>query len=399
MLYIQREAENAVRRGMERFPSVTIYGPRQCGKTTLARHIYPNFTYVNLENMADGVLARNDPAGFFEKYHEPMIIDEIQEAPNLVSMLQYRMDTIARPGMFVLTGSRQADLRKAVSQSLVGRTSLVWLSPLSMGEMRMAGIAPKRDELIFAGQFPGVYQKATEVESYYRDYVNLYLQRDVLGRNLADMDSFYKFMQLLAGRTGQLLDYVDISDAIGVSGKTIKSWVSLLVESHLVHILRPWFSSREKRLVKTPKAYFCDTGLVCSLLGITSPLQVANDRLIGSLFETLVVNEAFKSGLDPNQLFFYRTSHGVEVDLVVRDGVELHPYEIKSACSMNERFGTPMMRFQEQYPQECKERTVIYSGDDVPSFKGVRYVNFLSCGECFKRKEEPFVMDVTKLDK
>ena len=396
MQYIPRMVEAEVRKQMERYPSVTIYGPRQCGKTTLARHMYPDYDYVNLENITDGVLARQDPQAFFEKHHEPLIIDEIQEAPDLIPLIQYRIDASGgKSGQFVLTGSRQIDVRKSVSQSLVGRTSIVWLDPLSMEELGRAGISIGRDELLFSGLMPGIYQKPTEISTYYQNYVNLYLQRDVLRQNISDMDTYFKFMQLLAGRTGQLVDYVDLSDALGISNKTVKNWMELLENSHLVHILQPWFSSREKRLVKTPKVYFCDTGLVCYLLGITSRLQVSNDRLIGSLFETLVVDEAFKVRHNPGQLYFYRTSKGAEVDLLVKDGLELHPFEIKSAGMMNERFGSSMRRFQEQYRDSCAGPTVIYAGEDVPSFKGVRYVHFFHAGECFKPKEAPFVLDVT----
>lgn len=397
MQYIPRMVEAEVRKQMERYPSVTIYGPRQCGKTTLARHMYPDYDYVNLENITDGVLARQDPQAFFEKHHEPLIIDEIQEAPDLIPLIQYRIDASGgKSGQFVLTGSRQIDVRKSVSQSLVGRTSIVWLDPLSMEELGRAGISIGRDELLFSGLMPGIYQKPTEIPTYYQNYVNLYLQRDVLRQNISDMDTYFKFMQLLAGRTGQLVDYVDLSDALGISNKTVKNWMELLENSHLVHILQPWFSSREKRLVKTPKVYFCDTGLVCYLLGISSPRQVANDRLIGSLFETLVVDEAFKMRHAPGQLSFYRTSKGVEVDLVVQDGLVLHPFEIKSASMMNDRFGSSLRYFQKQNPDACADPAVIYAGEDIPSFNGIRYVNYLHAGERFKQTEQPFVLDVTR---
>lgn len=396
MAYITRDAEQAVVEGMKTYPAVTVYGPRQAGKTTMVRHLFPEFTYVNLDEATPRLLARRDPDEFFVRYPEPVILDEIQNAPELVPVIQARADRRGLKGQYVLTGSRQLQLKKAVDESLVGRTDIVWVFPLSLSEIQRAGFSLDRDESILMGGFPVFFQEQHDPYAYFQNYLALYLEHDVALEGIRDLDRFSLFLQLLAGRTGQVINYSDLSDTVGVSSVTVKSWVALLSRLHVVFVLRPFASNREKRLVKSPKIYFCDTGLVCGLLGIKTPDMVRNDRILGSLFETLVVGEAFKNAYRyrmEHSLSFYRNTMGKEVDIVLEDGGTLIPFEIKSGQALREDAGKNMAYFAEKYPDCSQVRTVIYAGEDVPAFMGVRYVNFKRCGSLFKPSSQPFVFD------
>lgn len=313
--YITRSCEQKVLETLQRYPAVTVYGPRQAGKTTMVRHVCPSFTYVNLEQHGPQTLARHDPDAFFLRYPEPVILDEIQNVPELIPTIQARSVARGKKGQYVLTGSRQI----ALVQSLVGRTGLVWLFPLSLDELASGGYVLDRNSQLLVGGLPAVVSETTSPYAYYQDYISLYLEKDVAREGVKDLDRFATFMQLLAGRTGGLLDYRDLGDITGVSSPTIKSWMAILARSHLIHMLTPYSGNREKVLTQTPKVYFCDTGLVCGLLGIMTPDLLGNDRLLGPLFETMIVAEAYKMAyLNRTERFlhFSRNKRGKEVDLI-----------------------------------------------------------------------------------
>ncbi len=399
MRYIERDIRPTLERVSKEYPVVTIFGPRQSGKTTLTRTVFPSYSYANLEDYSTRALAKEDPYEFFTKYPEPVIIDEIQEAPQLLDQIQVRCDQRGVPGQYILIGSRQVALRESVNQSLAGRTVILRLMPLSLHELEIAGIHVDRDAQILGGFMPGLYHGTPHIPyEYYKAYTETYLQRDIAQRRITDLDRFFRFLQLLAGRTGQLVNYTDIANNLGISSMTVKDWISLLETSFVIVRLSPWFPSRDKQIIKTPKLYFCDTGLVCYLLGIDSKQMVRNDRIHGCLFENMVVMEAFKTCLSQNRepsLFFFRNTSGVEVDLLHAPTQNvLIPYEIKSSQVVNKEFHTSMGKFEKLYPQKVfHDHTVIYSGEDIPCFNGVRYCDYRHCADLFLPTEAPFVFN------
>lgn len=346
-------------------------------------------------------LAKNDPDEFFTHFPEPIIIDEIQRTPELLSTVQVRIDKFKKKGQYIITGSQQIPLKSSVAQSLAGRTAIVQIQPLSMAELKSSGIELERDIQLISGGMPYLYaEQGQNPYEYYKNYVATYLERDIaqIGA-VQDLMRFENFMRLLAGRTGQLVNNSAISAEVGVSSTTIGSWLSILEASHLVYILRPWFANRTSQVVKTPKVYFCDTGLASYLLGIETPKQMARDPLLGNLFENLVVTEAlkarFNSGAEPN-LYFFRNSKGLEIDLLLKQENRLTMFEIKSGKALNDEFSKNMQKFLLLYPKfvnaEKNSGTVIYSGENYESYKGFSYINFHSAGALFENNVRPFTL-------
>ena len=312
---IKRLIEKQIIQSMKDFPSVTIYGPRQCGKTTTVRNLFPDFSYANLEDMNVRRLAFDDPEGFFARFPEPVIIDEIQRVPELISAVQIRIDKTGKKGQYVLTGSQQIALKAAVSQSLAGRTAVLNMLPLSVKELVKEGIVLDRDTQLLAGNMPYLYaNKGISPSEYYKSYIETYLGRDIAMQNqVHDMMSFERMLHLLASRVGQLLNESSLASDTGISTKVIKGWLSILEATHIIYFLKPWYSSRTNQEVKTPKIYFCDTGIAAYLLGIETPAQMNRDPLMGQLFGNMIIMEALKAEYDNNtidSLFFFRNSNG-----------------------------------------------------------------------------------------
>lgn len=390
---------------MKEYFSVAVFGPRQCGKTTLIKELYPDFSYANLEDMNIRALAKNDPEEFFTRFPEPVIIDEIQRVPELLSTVQVRIDQNKKKGQYIITGSQQIPLKTTVSQSLAGRIAIVQMQPLSLAELKDSGIELDRDTQLVSGCMPFLFsEKGHKPFDYYRNYVQTYLEKDIaqIGA-VQDLMRFENFMRLLAGRTGQLVNNSALAAEVGVSSTTIGSWLSVLEASHLVYILRPWYENRNSQVVKTPKVYFCDTGLASYLLGIETPAQIQRDPLMGNLFENLVVSEALKArynnGAEPN-LYFFRNSKGLEIDIILKENKILNLFEVKSGKALNDEFTKNMEKFRSQYASnvsadsnENVKGTVIYSGDTVPSYKDYSYINFHQIAEQFVPKEKPFVLE------
>ncbi|MBP3365682.1 MAG: ATP-binding protein [Treponema sp.] len=399
---ITRKIANKITELAGMYYSVCLFGPRQCGKTTLAKTLFPMYSYANLEDMDTRSLAKNDPKEFFTRFPEPVIIDEIQRVPELLSTVQVRIDENHKKGQYIITGSQQIPLKSSVAQSLAGRTAIVQMQSLSLSELKDADIELERDTQLISGGMPYLYaEKGNNPFEYYKNYVATYLERDIAQVGaVQDLMRFEKFMRLLAGRTGQLVNNSSIANEIGVSSVTIGSWLSILEASHIVCILHPWYTNRTSQVVKTPKVYFCDTGLASYLLGIENPAQMQRDPLLENLFENLVITEALKarlnSGAEPD-LYFFRNSKGLEVDLILKKGNKLRLFEIKSGKSLNDEFTKNMDRFIAQYSNfvdtaEIKG-TVIYSGEDYPSYKDFSYANFHHTESLFERTEEPFVLN------
>jgi uncharacterized protein len=385
---------------MSEYPSVTVFGPRQCGKTTLARAMYPDFSYANLEDVNIRLLAQNDPEEFFTKYPEPVIIDEIQRVPQLLSTVQVRIDRMQMKGRYLITGSQQIPLKNAVAQSLAGRTAVVQMFPLSLSELEKAGITLDRDTQLVAGCMPFLFkEKGHKPAEYYRSYIDTYIDRDIAGMNaVQDLSRFTRFLTLLAGRAGQLVNNSALAGDVGVSSTTLGSWLSLLESTHLIYTLRPWFTSRTSQVVKTPKIYFCDTGIAASLLGIETPEQMTRDPLMGNLFENLVVTEALKAGLNTggsDNLYFFRNSSGLEIDLIRQNQNTVRLFEIKSGKSLDENYLRSMRSFRTKYSalvDKTEIDTVIYSGETCPSYLNASFRNFRETGALFEQRGNGFTL-------
>ena len=384
---------------MNEYFSVSIFGPRQCGKTTLAKNLFPSFSYANLEDMNVRSLAKNDPEEFFTRFPEPVIIDEIQRVPELLSTVQVRIDKNQKKGQYLITGSQQISLKSSITQSLAGRTAIVQMLPLSISELYSANIKLDRDSQLVSGFMPFLYAESGHSPfEYYKNYVNTYLERDIVQiAAVHDLIRFEKFMRLLAGRVGQLVNNSTLATEVGVSSTTIGSWLSILETSHVIYTLKPWFKNRNSQVVKTPKVYFCDTGLVSYLLGIETPEQMIRDPLLGNIFENFVVIEALKTrlnlGLEPN-LYFFRNSNGLEIDLILLEQNKLKLFEIKSGKSLNDEFCRNMKNFFAKYNEDIvsdsTKGTVIYSGETYESYKDFGFYNFSKIPQLFESKTPTF---------
>ena len=367
---IQRAIEPFVRKLAGFYPVVTILGPRQSGKTTLAKALFPAHEYRNLEAEDIRLAARDDPRGFLANGTKPMVIDEVQRFPSLLTYIQEIVDARAEKGQFVLTGSQQPDLAAAIGESLAGRTGLCELLPLSLGELAAADLAADaaRDALLWRGFMPRLWADDATIDppTFYRDYFQTYVQRDVRRLvNIQDLDTFGVFVRLLAGRAGQLLNRESLARDAGISVPTVVKWLNALESSFLVFRLRPWHANVSSRQIKSPKIYFAETGLAAWLVGIRDESQIAAHPLVGSLFENLVVAEARKSrlnrGLDPD-MWFYRNATGtVEVDLLIEAGGRLHPREIKSSATYSPSFRKGFPKFAAAVPTAAPPK-IVYSG-------------------------------------
>ncbi|MFV0275630.1 MAG: ATP-binding protein, partial [Parahaliea sp.] len=318
---ITRHLEQELHRLLKEYPCITLLGPRQAGKTTLARTL-AGYDYVNLELPEQREFATTDPKAFLARFEGKVILDEIQRVPALLSYIQVEVDRRQQNGQFVMTGSHQLELRAAINQSLAGRTALLHLYPFSMAELQDAGIGlPTAADYIFQGFLPRIYDQHQRPIQAYSNYYQTYVERDVRQLiNLKDQNTFENFLKLLAGRAGQLMDYQSLANDVGISATTIKNWLSVLEASYIVFKLPPYFNNFGKRVIKAPKYYFVETGLLSYLLGIEHPQQVARDPLIGQLFENLVISECLKAQANRGKrsdLYFFLDSNGNEIDLLL----------------------------------------------------------------------------------
>jgi uncharacterized protein len=364
---------------------VTLTGPRQAGKTTLVRAVFPDHHYCNLENPELRRLASEDPRQFFHLHKEPLILDEIQRVPELLSWIQVRVDEGSSKGAFILTGSHQLLLHEAVAQSLAGRTALLRLLPLSIRELERSGASTDKNELLHKGCLPRIYNDHQDPSTAYGNYFRTYVERDVRQlMELRNQQLFETFMRLLAGRVGQPLNLSAMSGEVGVSGTTLKQWLSILEASYVVFRLPPYYRNFGKRLVKSPKIYFTEPGLACWLLGIESASEAARDPLHGNLFENLVVAEAlkarFNAGREPH-LYFWQDSHHNEVDLVFDRQRNLIPIEIKSAMTWHRELGSNLLKFQRSVP-DAKAGFLLYAGNLFPDTDSYAVRHFKDTMDC-----------------
>jgi len=379
----KRELSEKLERDAGKYPVITVTGPRQSGKTTLVREVFPDHTYCNLENPELRELARVDPKQFFALHDGPVILDEVQRVPELLSWVQVRVDERRVKGEVILTGSHQFRLHEAISQSLAGRTALHRLLPLSLSEWCRKRNGESKGFFLHHGLMPGVHQDALDPLDAYRNYFQTYVERDVrLITEIMNLDLFERFLKLLAGRIGQLVNLNSLAGDVGTSSTTLAKWLSVLEASYIVFRLPPYHRNFGKRVVKTPKLYFVEPGLAAWLLGIESSEQAERDPLHGALFENLVVTELLKArynrGREAN-LYFWRDTSGHEVDLIFERNREPVPVEVKSAMTWHPEMLDSLNRFRKQIP-EAHAGHLIYAGDLTPETKGNRLWNFLDAG-------------------
>lgn len=365
---IARDIQTKLEQLATKFPVVTLTGIRQSGKSTLLRNCFPHYRYVSLEDYDVRRLAQDDPRGLLNSFGSPTIIDEAQHAPELFSYMQTRVDEAGEAGMYLLSGSHNFLLMEKVSQSLAGRTAVLHMSTLSLKEMRQAGLLPATaDEWIYNGGFPRIYDKQIAPADYFPSYILTYIERDVRAlRDVGNISAFMLFVRLCAGRVGQLLNMQSLATECGISVPTARAWLSVLEASNVAFLLHPYYRNFNKRLVKTPKLYFYDTGLVSSLLGVGAACQLATHYMRGALFENMVIAEfakrAFAQGVAP-QMYFWRDSRQNEVDLLVEENGVLSAYEIKSGATLNNSFYDGLKRFAAVSGLPAERMAVVYGGD------------------------------------
>jgi predicted AAA+ superfamily ATPase len=367
-IMIDRTIEPVLKELAAKYPVVTITGPRQSGKTTLCRKVFPDMAYANLERPDTRDFAASDPRGFLGGYPGGVILDEIQRAPHLLSYIQVIVDDGGDPGRFILTGSQQLDVLNTISQSLAGRTALLKLLPFSMAELGRRYLSPSVDRLLLTGFYPRIYDQQLDPTQTLSDYFETYVERDM--RQLAavkDLRLFEKFVRLCAGRIGQILNLQSLGNDAGVSHTTARAWMSLLEASYLLFILPPWYRNISKRLIKSPKLYFYDVGLASYLLGLENERHVSRDPLRGNLFENLVVMEALKYRYNrgrKSNLGFYRDGKGNEVDLILEFGPDLFPVEIKAGETITPDYFKGLKQFRKVMPDLPWESGLIYGGPE-----------------------------------
>lgn len=363
---IKRTITSEIYECSREYPVVTLLGPRQSGKTTLVKMSFPDTPYYSLEDPDIRLAAQEDPRGFLATAPQGCILDEIQRLPELLSYIQGIVDATENTGIYVLTGSHQPLLHEAVTQSLAGRTAILNLLPFSINELKNYSSEWSPFELILKGFFPRLHEKKLTTHRFFNAYLQTYVERDVrMMVNLKDLDCFQRFLVLLAGRIGQIVNYTSLSNDVGVSATTIKNWIGTLKNSFVVYELPPFSANLRKRVVKSPKIYFTDVGLASFLLGIKNVEHVRNNPLRGALYENLVIMEILKmymnKGIRP-EIYFYRDSHGNEVDLIIRENMSLTPIEIKSGETFTTDFLKGIKKFKSVVTTQTQPGIILYNG-------------------------------------
>jgi len=366
---IERSIFSAIKKISKVYPVIALTGPRQSGKTTLLKNLFSDYTYVSLENFDERAFATGDPNGFLSKYNNRVIFDEVQRVPELFSYIQTKVDNSGLMGQYILSGSQNFLMMKSITQSLAGRVALFKLLPFDFEELKSANLLPNDyDEAIVKGSYPALYVRDIPVSSYYANYIETYIERDINELlNVKDLKLFRTFLKLCAGRVGQQLNLNSLANDAGISIPTVSSWLSILESSYVIYQLPPFFKNFNKRLVKSPKLYFYDTALASFLLGEKKSENIALSPFKGALFENLVINEYIKQNqhLQRNQDFYYwRDSNGNEVDLLVSNGNGFDIVEIKATKTITTALFKGLDNLAKVGDDSIKRKILVYGGAD-----------------------------------
>jgi len=386
--YIERAITPAILGACKHFPVITITGPRQSGKTTLIKHLFYRLPYYSLENLDIRNFALNDPNAFLHQNSEGMILDEVQNAPGLLSYIQGIVDENPEK-RFILSGSSQFSMLNKITQSLSGRTAIFELFPLSYAETQHLTKDKPLNDLLFDGFYPAIYAGKNTASYLYPNYVKTYLERDVRDLlHIKDMMQFQTFLRLCAARTGSLFNASELSCEVGISVNTVKSWLSVLQTSYIIMVLPPYFENIGKRLTKTPKLYFTDTGLACYLLEIENPQQLDRDKMRGALFKNFIVCEALKYRYNTgknNNLYFFRDSHHHEVDLLLKYGNTFDAVEIKSAQTFHADFEKGLKSAENAFGKRIESKTIIYAGEYENTAGEINLLNYRNMAKIWNK--------------
>lgn len=377
--FIPRIMADAIKEASEYFPVITLTGPRQSGKSTLLRHLFPDLPYMSLEDPDVRLMAKSDPKGFLSGFSSGVILDEVQNMPEILSYIQGIVDEDT-DRKFYITGSSQFSLLKSVTQSLAGRTAVFELLPLSLAELQGISDGDSVDDILYKGFYPAIWSGKNIPGLLYPNYVKTYIERDVRDMMaVRDIDQFQRFVRLCAARIGSVFNASELSNELGVAVNTVRAWLSVLQASYIVYLLPPFFTNTRKRLTKRPKIYFTDCGLAARLLEIDSPQVMNRDKMRGHLFENMVISEIMKARYNRGKnggLYFYRDSTGNEVDLLVSAGSGYRCYEIKSSVTFHPDFVRGLEQFERSLPAFAVDKTVIYAGMGGMEYNGVRVESF-----------------------
>jgi predicted AAA+ superfamily ATPase len=388
MDYIKRELSGKLKELAQKFPVVAITGPRQSGKTTLAKRVFPDYKYVSLEDRDNRDFALTDPRAFLSEYKGGSIIDEIQKCPDLLSYIQTHTDKSNIPGEFIITGSENLVMAQNISQTLAGRAAYLKLLPFSISELNKAYSSDNYEEYIFKGFYPRIYDLDINPVDWYPNYINTYIEKDVRQlKNIDKLSNFEKFLKICASYCGQIVNYSAIANDCGITHNTVSSWIGILEASYIVYLLKPHHNNFNKRIIKMPKLYFYDTGLACSLLGINSVSDVGKYYHKGALFENLIVSELLKKRFNKGKqdnLFFWRDSTGHEIDIIIDEGIKLVPVEIKSSKTINTEFYKNLKFYCTMSGMEQKNSAVVYGGDQNQNRTLGRVMGFKSAESLLK---------------
>jgi len=389
-MFIKREISDNIIKTARKMPVITVTGPRQSGKTTLIKNIFPDYQYANMELPLTREIFHNDPVSFLNNIKKGMIIDEFQNIPEILSYIQVIVDEKQKPGKFILTGSQNVLMLERLSQSLAGRTALFYLLPFSVNELKGTKYEHHSSEkYVVNGFYPRIYKDKLNSFDWLTDYVNLYLERDVRKIiNIRDIAPFNTLLKLCAGRIGQIINFSSLAEIIGRDTKTIRAWISALESSYILFLMKPYFNNFNKRITKSPKLYFYDTGLACTILGIRNPNELESHYQRGQLFENFVISEFLKFNFNNKkglEFYFWNEQGNNEVDLLVESSGKLSAIEIKSSYSYSSDFLKSIIKFKNISQNIYSSGSLISNIKDEFSVNGIDLVNWINLSSIFKK--------------